>query len=114
MENDTGGVCLSQVEVPEWYVPGAVRAASPERPRVTAAVQAAQAAAQEVAAAFDITHGKESSWLLQAGLGVFTRCVNDVPLFMSLHSLQEHPLWFHHYGMVWPRYRNIDYRCSQM
>ena len=59
-----GGFVCSQVEVPEWYVPGAVRAASPERPRVTADVQASHAAAQEVAAAFDITHGEESSqWL---------------------------------------------------
>ena len=49
-----------QVEVPEWYVPGAVRATSPETPRVTAGVQASHAASQEVAAAFDITHGEES------------------------------------------------------
>ena len=50
-----------QVEVPEWYVPGAVRAASPDTPSVTNAVQASHAATQEVAAAFDITHGQLQS-----------------------------------------------------
>lgn len=49
---------MNQVEVPEWYVPGAVRATSPETPQVSAAVQASTAATQEVLAAFDITHGQ--------------------------------------------------------
>lgn len=54
-------LCLVwQVEVPEWYVPGAVRATSPETPRLSAAVQASAAATQEVLAVFDITHGKQA------------------------------------------------------
>ncbi len=52
---------MYQVEVPEWYVPGAVRATSPETPRVSAAVQASTAATQEALAAFDITHGQLST-----------------------------------------------------
>lgn len=52
---------MYQVEVPEWYVPGAVRATSPETPRVSAAVQASSAATQEALAAFDITHGQRSA-----------------------------------------------------
>ncbi|KAL3147999.1 hypothetical protein ABBQ38_014294 [Trebouxia sp. C0009 RCD-2024] len=68
-----------KVEVPEWYVPGAVRAASPERPRVTAAVQAAQAAAQEVAAAFDITLGKEN----------LAMCPDTVEFLSMLHHLDD-------------------------
>ena len=54
-------LCLVwQVEVPEWYVPGEVRATSPETPRLSAAVQASAAATQEVLAVFDITHGKQA------------------------------------------------------
>ena len=60
-----------QVEVPEWYVPGAVRAASPVTPRVGAAVQASAAATQEVLSVFDITHGDQlNSKLLDNCLSV--------------------------------------------
>ncbi len=52
---------MCQVEVPEWYVPGAVRATSPETPRMSAAVQASSAATQKALAAFDITHGQLSA-----------------------------------------------------
>lgn len=57
---------MYQVEVPEWYVPGAVRAKSPETPRVSAAVQASTAATQEALAAFHITHGQPSTCMYHA------------------------------------------------
>lgn len=68
-----------QVEVPEWYVPGAVRAASPDTPRVTTAAPASPAATQEVAAAFDIIHGQLLSYLL-AFWSVFTAYIIGLAL----------------------------------
>ena len=41
-------------------MPGAVRAASPDTPRVNATLQASEAATQEVVSHFDITHGEAS------------------------------------------------------
>ncbi|KAL0052129.1 hypothetical protein WJX82_008344 [Trebouxia sp. C0006] len=68
-----------KVEVPEWYVPGAVRATSPETPRVSAAVQASSAATQEALAAFDITHGKEN----------LDRCADTAAFLSMLHHLDD-------------------------
>lgn len=68
---------MYQVEVPEWYVPGAVRATSPETPRVSAAVQASSAATQEALAAFDITHGQCSA------------CTQHMDLFGTLLHIDD-------------------------
>ncbi|KAA6425950.1 MAG: Arabinose kinase isoform 1 [Trebouxia sp. A1-2] len=68
-----------KVEVPEWYVPGAVRATSPETPQVSAAVQASTAATQEVLAAFDITHGKEN----------LDQCPDTAAFLSMLHHLDD-------------------------
>lgn len=68
---------MYQVEVPEWYVPGAVRATSPETPRVSAAVQASSAATQEALAAFDITHGQLSA------------CTHHMDLFGTLLHIDD-------------------------
>lgn len=73
-----------QVEVPEWYVPGAVRAASPETPRATNAVRASHAATEEVVAAFDITHGEQSSVLVSSLHALYAE--GNIYLASTLHA----------------------------
>lgn len=84
---------------PRGYMPEAIRAEPPNRPQSHSCCKSFHAGAQEVAAAFDIFHGKVSS-LRAASFGIFMRhgfCSSIA------HQSSQNRLW-------WPRVWQDQYR----